>query len=415
MLKSALRRDFVRKLLGLGTAAAAASSGAVAAMQSGGTSRPDAAGLSSPGGLTNLYQARSGRSRRASSWDRTGRNNDYLTVAPGATATIADISGAGCIRHMWITIAHEEKDFLRRDVLRAYWDGETTPSIESPVGDFFGVGHARATNYWSMPLNMVTGGKPEKEARAAMNCYFPMPFARGAKLTIENQGVKPIRALYFNIDYEQHSAVPDDALRFHAHWRRVNPTPGTVDLTNRSNGFLKVNEVVNLDGKSNYVIMEASGRGHYVGCNLSIDHINPIPNFGWFGEGDDMIHVDGEVSPSMIGTGTEDYFCAAWGYPGGFNAMPYHGISLAGPHDDLIEFQGKWTMYRYHIEDPVMFNKSIKVTIEHGHGNSQSNDYSSVGYWYQTEPHSPFPALPAVDQRLPLSEDASTRSYWKTR
>jgi len=414
MLKNALRRDFVRKLMGAGTMAAAAAGGA-RAMQSGGASRADALGVSGPGGLSHLYQARAGRSKRSSSWDRTGRNHDYVVVEPGQTATIADIPGAGVIRHIWITIAHEEKEFLRRDILRAYWDGETQPSIESPVGDFFGVGHARATNYWSMPLNMVTGGRPEKEARAAMNCYFPMPFARGAKFTLENQGTKPIRALYFNIDYEAHTAVPDDALRFHAHWRRVNPTVGTVDLKNRANGFLKVNEVVNLDGKNNYVIMEATGRGHYVGCNLSIDHINPIPGFGWFGEGDDMMYIDGEATPSIIGTGTEDYFCAAWCYPGGFNSMPYHGISLAGYTDGFIEYQGKWTMYRYHIEDPVMFNKSIKVTIENGHGNSQANDYSSVGYWYQAEPHAPFPAMPAVDLRLPRPDDDSTRSYWKTR
>ncbi|MEO8025221.1 MAG: DUF2961 domain-containing protein [Bryobacteraceae bacterium] len=102
-------------------------------------------------------------------------------------------------------------------------------------------------------------------------------------------------------------------------------------------------------------------------------------------------------------------------YPVGFDAMPYHEISLSGPHDDLIEFQGKWTMYRYHIEDPVMFARSIKVAIEHGHANAQSNDHSSVGYWYRTEPHAPFPTVAAVDQRLPLTDEASSRSYWKTR
>ena len=160
--------------------------------------------------------------------------------------------------------------------------------------------------------------------------------------------------------------------------------------------------------------MEAAGAGHYAGCNVSVDHINPIPGFGWFGEGDDMIFIDGEREPSLIGTGTEDYFCAAWGYPGGHNSMPYHGISLAGPTDGPAPYSGKWTMYRYHIEDPVMFTKSIKVTIENGHGNAHANDYSSVGYWYQSEPHAAFPALLPVEQRLPIGDRDSLRDFWKT-
>jgi hypothetical protein len=411
MSKDALRRDFVGRFMkwtGLAAATAAGARG-----QSNASARP-ATDLALPGGLGQLHLARGGRNYRSSSYDRTGKNNDYFGVPPGTTATIADIQGAGYIRHIWITIATDEPDYLRRCVLRAYWDGESAPSIESPVGDFFGVGHARVSNYSSVALNMVTGGQPLKENRAAMNCYFPMPYARGARITIENQGAKAIRALYYNIDYEQHDSVPGDALRFHAQWRRVNPTVGTMDLTNRANGFLATNGMVNLDGKNNYVILEATGRGHYVGCTLSIDHINPIPGFGWFGEGDDMMFIDGEATPSITGTGTEDYFCAAWGYPGGFNPMPYHGISLAGSNDGLIMFAGKWSMYRFHVQDPVMFAKSIKVTIEHGHGNVQANDYSSVGYWYQTEPHQAFPQLAKVEDRLPIPDAESNRRFWKT-
>jgi hypothetical protein len=366
------------------------------------------------GGLDQLATPRPGRRRRSSSWDRSGKNADYFRVEPGATATLADIRGAGSIRHIWVTISHEESDYLRKLVLRAYWDGEGNPSVETPVGDFFGVGHARVSNYSSAPLNMVTGGKPQSENRAAMNSFFPMPFSRGARLTIENQGAKAVRALYFYVDYDELPSIEDRLLRFHAHWRRENPTTGTMNLSDRANGFLKTNEVVNLDGKNNYTILEAAGRGHYVGCVLSIDHINPIPNFGWFGEGDDMIFIDGEASPSLVGTGTEDYFCAAWGFPGGFNPMPCHGISLAGSQEGYTSYTGKWSMYRFHIEDPVMFEKSIKVTIEHGHGNVQSNDYSSVAYWYQTEPHRAFPPLPGVDKRLPLSDAESIRRYWNT-
>jgi hypothetical protein len=129
---------------------------------------------------------------------------------------------------------------------------------------------------------------------------------------------------------------------------------------------------------------------------------------------DGSVEIDGETTPSIVGAGTEDYFCAAWGYPGGFNSMPYHGISLAGATDPAAPYSGKWTMYRYHLEDPVMFTKSIRVTIEHGHGNVHASDYSSVGYWYQTEPHAPFPPLLPAAQRLPIPDRESLRRYWKT-
>ncbi|MEK7409133.1 MAG: glycoside hydrolase family 172 protein [Acidobacteriota bacterium] len=406
MSKGSFRRQFLSGLV----AGVAAGTPSAAAQQVGGRGTPSMA----PAGLGQLFLAREGKRRRSSSWNRTGQNADRAVVDAGKTAVIADIAGAGCVRHIWITIRDDEPDYLRRLVLRAYWDGEASPSVESPIGDFFGVGHARVSNYWSLPLNMVTGGPPQAQGRAAMNCFFPMPFGRGARLEVENQGRQPVGALYYYVDYEEYAALPADALRFHAQWRRENPTRPSIDLTDRRSDFPKTNEIVNLDGRQNYVIMEATGRGHYVGCNLSIDHLNPIPNFGWFGEGDDMIFIDGEAAPSLVGTGTEDYFCAAWGYPGGFNSMPYHGISLAGPTDGPAPYSGKWTMYRYHVEDPVMFTKSIKVTIEHGHGNVHASDYSSVGYWYQTEPHAAFPPLPPVEGRLPLPDRESLRRFWRT-
>jgi hypothetical protein len=270
------------------------------------------------------------------------------------------------------------------------------------------------SNYWSAPLNMVTGGRVQEASRAAMNSFFPMPFGKSARLTLENQGEQTVRALYYYIDYEEYGALPDEALRFHAQWRRQWPTPPTVDLSDRANDEKTVDQLPNVDGASNYVILEATGRGHYVGCNVSVDHINPITGFGWLGEGDDMIWIDGERMPTLRGTGMEDYFCAAFGYPGGHNSMPYHGISLAGPTDGPGPYSGKWTMYRYHIEDPLLFEKSIKVTIEHGHANVHADDYSSVGYWYQTEPHAAFPALLPVERRLPIPDRESLRSYWKT-
>jgi len=404
----AFRRQFLTRMLAATPAAAlglqpAPAQGSVAASPGG-----------MPSGLGHLFFARQGRRRRSSSWDRSGRNADRVSLEPGQTAVIADLAGAGVIRHIWIAIAAAESDYPRRLVLRAFWDGETSPSIETPLGDFFGVGHARVSNFWSLPLNMVTGGHELVRNRAAMNCFFPMPFAKSARLTVENQGNEFVRTVAYYVDYEEYDELPENALRFHAQWRRSNPTPASVDLSDRRYSFATTNELVNLDGKGNYVILEAVGRGHYVGCVLSVDHLNPIPNFGWFGEGDDMIYIDGEETPSLVGTGTEDYFCAAWGYPGGHNSMPYHGISLAGPTEGPAAYSGKWTMYRFHIEDPVMFSRSIKVTIEHGHANVHASDYSSVGYWYQAEPHAPFPALPPVQARLPIPDEESYRRFWKT-
>jgi len=158
---------------------------------------------------------------------------------------------------------------------------------------------------------------------------------------------------------------------------------------------------VNLDGKHNHLIVDAKGRGHYVGCLLNVHSRTTVP-YPWFGEGDDMIFVDGEKwPPSLHGTGTEDYFCEAWCFPSGEYAGPYHGVSLG---KDTENYLGMWSLYRWHVEDPVSFKKSIRVTIEHGHANDRDDEFCSVGYWYQTEPHKPFPTLPAVDARLPMED-----------
>jgi Protein of unknown function (DUF2961) len=257
MLDRIMRRYFVKGLLGLGGTAAA--TGSLAAALSASPATPGASTIAT-GGLSQLFLPRSGRSRRSASWDRLGKNIDSVPVEPGQVATVAEISGTGCIRHIWMTVSAGEPDYLRRVVLRAYWDGEPSPSIESPLGDFFGVGHGRVSNYWSLPLSMVTGAGPQTQNRAALNCYFPMPFERGARLTVENQGEKRLRSLYYQIDYEEHAGGLSDALRLHAAWRRQNPTKAQMDFSDRSNGP-RAAEVVNLDGKNNYVILEAKGRG----------------------------------------------------------------------------------------------------------------------------------------------------------
>lgn len=361
--------------------------------------------------LRGLIYPREARRRRASSWDRTGGNRDFIRIEAGETATVAEIAGSGCINHLWFTINAKEPLYLRTTILRIYWDGESTPSVETPLGDFFGVGHARVNHFVSLPLNMITGPGPLEHNQAAMNCFFAMPFANGARITLTNESDQVIEHAYFYVDYEERAVEPD-ALRFHAQWRRELPTQATVDLSAPGVTVEPTNDLPNLDGRENYVILDAQGRGHYVGCVLSIDHLNPIPNFGWFGEGDDMIFIDGEVwPPSLHGTGTEDYFCAAWGYPSGKYDAPYHGVSLAGPNQGPLTYSGKWSMYRFHIEDPVYFAQSIRVTIEHGHANLHASDYSSVAYWYQSEPHAPFPVLPPVAERLPLPDRESIKRY----
>ncbi len=368
-------------------------------------------------GLDGLIYPSQARSRRVSSWDRTGGNVDAIPVAPGQTVEIAALTGAGCIRHLWLTAFCDDPNYLRTTVLRCYWDGEARPSVEAPLGDFFGVGHSRVSHYISLPLNMVTGTWSLQINAAAMNCFFPLPFGTGARLTVQNESAQPLKSLYYYVDYEEWDQdAAQDTLRFHAQWRRENPTHGTLDRRTPGADLARANAARNLDGRDNYVLLEAQGRGHYVGCNLSIDNIDPIPGFAWFGEGDDMIWIDEDLEtrswpPTLHGTGTEDYFGSAWGFPTGQYSGPCHGVSLAGPVTGDDAWSGQWTAYRFHLADPIHFQRCILVTIEHGHANCHGNDYSSTAYWYQTEPHLPFPPLPAAAERLPRPAEDSLRRF----
>ena len=345
------------------------------------------------GPLANLPRLTGTRSARASSWDRTGGNDDRLHIQPGATAVLAEIERSGVVRHIWMTIACREPHYLRRIVLRAYWDGEDEPSIEAPIGDFFGMGHARARNFAALPLQM------SPQDGKGFNCWFPMPFA-GARFEVESQCSEAEVLLYFYIDYELMD-VDEKMGRFHAQFRRENPTDGISEEGLSNDDFQIRGE--NPDGAGNYVLLEAEGEGHYVGCNLNIQNLRKtgLNNFNWYGEGDDMIFVDGEpFPPSLHGTGTEDYFNTAWCPTQSYHA-PYHGLTMPGEQN----WWGKVSMYRFHIEDPVRFNRSIRVTIEHGHANHRSDDYSSTAYWYQAEPHAAYPTLPPVAQRLPRDDE----------
>lgn len=322
---------------------------------------------------------------RASSADPTGANADSRTVAPGATYTVLDADGPGLISHIWFTINDQEPYHLKRIVLRIYWDGESTPSVETPIGDFFGLGLGSYHNWQS---EMLSVGSIK-----AMNSYFPMPYRQHARITITNEGKQPIGSLYYNIDYRTESQpFPDTTLYFHAQYRQAQPNHGwTNDWPN--NYVPLTNSKTNLDGKDNYVWLDAKGHGQYVGVTMSILQNQD----GWWGEGDDMFFIDGTKSPSITGTGSEDYFLGAWDFGGESFSYPLYGAPVVGK-----ELAGsRSSVYRFHFDSPIPFSKSIKATIEHGHANHRSDNYYSVAYWYQAEPHATFPALPPVDQRIP--------------
>jgi hypothetical protein len=342
--------------------------------------------------LGQLPYLRDYESHRASSYDPSGCNNDWWTIQPRERRTLLNETRPGCVKHIWMTLG-AAKEQLRTTVLRMYWDGEREPSVEAPIGDFFGMGHCEMRNFVSLPLQM------SPEDGRGFNCWFPMPFDQ-ARIEVENDWDQPMN-LYFYIDYETYDQPHAEGVaRFHAQWRREACTEGWLREKLGPDNVARVwAERPNLSDRDNYVILEAEGSGIYVGCNLNVDCFQRQGN-DWYGEGDDMIVIDGEPWPPRLhGTGTEDYFCTAFG-PRTVYSAPYHGITLYSGTPDW-PWKGKNSMYRFHIEDPIRFRKSIRVSIEHGSSNKLSNDYSSTAYWYQIEPHRPFGQLPPAEGRLP--------------
>ncbi len=323
---------------------------------------------------------------RSSSAESTGGNADARTISPGQTMTVLDVDGPGMVSHIWFTIDDNEPYALKRIVLRMYWDGETTPSVETPIGDFFGLGNGLYYRWESLMLS--AGGDK------ALNSYFPMPYAHHARITVTNEGKNSVQHLYWNIDYRVDAQpLPKDTLYFHAQYRQAQPNHGWTGSW-YENGDPMVNYKRNLDGKDNYVWLEAQGHGQFIGVTMSVLQNQD----GWFGEGDDMFQIDGDAV-SILGTGSEDYFLGAWGYGGGqdflFHGAPVVGKEIAGERS---------SMYRFHFDSPIPFTKSIRASIEHGHANHRSDNFYSVAYWYQAEPHAAFPPLPDVDERIPTLE-----------
>lgn len=344
--------------------------------------------------MEQLTDLKDYRSKRISSWDRTGGNRDWVTLSSGGKAVLADIKGSGCIRHMYATLLSFDRFCYRNLIIRMYWDDEEKPSVEVPLGDFFGIGHCKVRYFTSLLLT-VNSGDPSIGTHG-LNSYFPMPFSKRCLIEVVNESQFQLDALWYHIDYEEYPEPEDGLARFHAQWRRENPckailAEGVEKLTpeNQTGDIGK-----NLTGKENYVILEAEGRGNYVGCILNVDNIAG----GWWGEGDDMIFIDGEKwPPSFHGTGTEEIFgggaCPNVEYSG-----PYTGFHLISRSD----WSGKNSMYRFFVADPIRFQRSIKVTIEHGHANNLANDYSSVAYWYQTESHKEFSPILLSERRVPI-------------
>lgn len=351
------------------------------------------------GTLRDLMVLKDHKRERFSSYDRSGGNDDRLHIMPGEKKIIADIKGPGAIKHIWFTLDSKELLFLKKVIFRAYWDDENSPSIEVPIGDFFGAGSGKTTNFVSLPIQM------SPEDGKGFNCWFPMPFKNHGVIEIESQCSLQEVLLYYYVDYELWKDFPDNLGYFHSQWRRcVCKGMKEIQPSNEQRPFTRNEEFefvgYNTTGENNYILLDAEGKGHYVGCIYTVHNLRNTNEWNWYGEGDDMIFIDGEKwPPSLHGTGTEDYFNTAW-CPQQQYSAPYHGIVYGGGEN----WSGTSTLYRFHIEDPVYFERSIKVTFEHGHNNQRYDDISSVVYWYQTEPHKKFSDLPDVLNRLPFPE-----------
>jgi hypothetical protein len=339
----------------------------------------------SPDGLSTLPQPRTYTQKRSSSYDRSGGNADYRKIPPGETLTLLDESGPANITHIWFTLADDESYHLKKIVLRIYWDGESTPSVETPLGDFFGLGLGEYFTYQSTPLAV----SPNR----GLNSFFPMPFQKHARITVANMGQEKVDAFYFNIDYQLlDKPLPTDTLYFHAQYHQLSPAKGLAAPW-KDNGDPLVNDKKNLRGEDNFLWLEATGRGQFVGVTMSVLQNQDY----WWGEGDDMFFVDGAADPVITGTGSEDYFLGAYDFGGHPFAYALFGAPVVGDE----KAGGRSSVYRFHLDSPIPFTKSFKASIEHGHANARSDNYFSVAYWYQSEPHAPFPPLPTVDDRLP--------------
>jgi len=297
-----------------------------------------------------------------------------VVIAPGTTYTVAEISGAGAIEHIWMTPTGN----WRLSILRMYWDDEPTPSVEVPVGDFFAMGWGKYAPISSLPVCVNPG--------SAFNSYWPMPFRKKARITLENLDETPM-TLYYQVDYSK-APVPADAAYFHAQFRRTNPVAA----------------------KQVYTIVDGiQGKGQYVGTYMAWG----VHNNGWWGEGEIKFFMDGDTFPTINGTGTEDYFNGSYDFENHEKkeyetfTNPYSGLAQVLKPDGLYLSQERFGLYRWHIVDPIRFDHDLRVTIQDLGWQAYhkylplSDDIASVAFWYQTEPHAAFPPLPDREHLFP--------------
>lgn len=335
------------------------------------------------GELGNLASIKKGlRNRRLSSTDKNGNNGDWIdSIKPGDKWSV-EISGTGVINHIWFTMS--PMNIMRNDLIfRIYWDGNSYPSVESPLAAFFGNGWDEYYEYTSLPLAVG----PQRGT--GLTSYFQMPFAKGARLEIENQSDETIERLYFYVDYVEMKKLPADLGRFHA-WYNHELTEALPE--GETEWGLVGAQTNNVDGAGNYLFADIKGEGQFVGINYYVHSPSPM----WYGEGDDMFFIDGEKKASLLGTGTEDFFNTSW-CPNSIFAHPYYGYARVNYDNGWL---GRTHVYRFFIADPIYFEKSLKGTIEHGHNNNLTLDISSVAYWYQSEAGM-LPVAPTKADRAP--------------
>ncbi|HVV44175.1 MAG TPA: DUF2961 domain-containing protein [Bryobacteraceae bacterium] len=365
------RRRFLQRL--------GAWAGISAAVPAAGRAQTAQASAGEANFLPKYALAQNYKSLKQSSYDRTGGNADRFVVKAGDTQELFNATGPGVITHIWFTIAANSAAHLKELVLRMYWDGNAKPSVEVPVGDFFGLNLGQYQIFDSAFVACSPG--------KSLNCWFAMPFRRSARMTVTNEGAQQVGAFYSNIDYQLVPSLPADAMYFHAQYRQNAPEVAIAG-----------NPKINQDAKNNHVFMEARGRGHLMGVTLGV--LQNSDN--WMGEGDDMIFVDDETKPVINGTGLEDYFLGSWDFGGRDGAIPFAHHFYGAPLIVAPERAGgRYCCYRWHGDNPVTFTKYLKHTIEHGHADDRADNYYSVGYWYQSEPFTDFPAMPAVADRIP--------------
>ena len=363
------------------------------------------------GSMEQMPFLRQGKSRAINAENRTGEKGKagmaasdlgqgrkgspcLKEIMPGDTVTLADIDGCGIINHIWVTTDYKTSDadcFLLRDiVLRMYWDGEAEPSVEVPLGDFFCCGFGQTYAVHSQPVAVLP--------RRGFNAYFPMPFRRRARITIENQHKNPIREFFYQIDYNLYEDLPENTACFHAQWRRQPITE-------------KANDYTILDG--------VTGKGVYVGTCLQIQTLERY----WWGEGEVKFYIDNdEVFPTICSTGLEDYFGGSWSFAkysenGRMTedtySTAYMGYPFYSRDDDMLKipynnkaFPRFLAFYGFLFPDPFFFEENIKVTVQQIGASykglfERQDDYTSVAYWYQSEPHHLFPKLAEAAERWP--------------